>query len=257
MSANETWIRNGRLLVMRTCRSDLTSHRGFQWPEEGFIEAPDWTPRPVCGQGLHGLPWGEGSGCLLDWSPEARWLAVEVDVDAPDGWVDLGDKVKFRKGTVLKVGDRKEITDFLIAEGADPSKMVGAFVTTGDNGVATAGEYGTATAGNCGTATVGDGGTATVGYKGTATAGYFGTATAGDRGTSTVGYNGTATVGDGGTSTAGECGTASAGNYGTIVITYFDAKSRRPRLKVGYIGEDGLNPYVKYRLYDGAQFEPC
>ncbi len=134
--------------------------------------------------------------------------------------------------------------------------------TAGDEGTATAGDEGTATAGRWGTATAGDEGTATAGYKGTATAGRWGTATAGrwgtatagDKGTATAGDEGTATAGDEGTATAGYKGTATAGEKGEIRIRYWDEKADRYRTVIGYIGEDGLEPNVPYRLNADHKF---
>jgi hypothetical protein len=158
------------VLILRTCNADMTSHRGFRWPQAGAVTAPDWDPSPRCGGGLHGLAWGEGTGALLDWDPDARWLVVEVPADTV---VDLSGKVKFPAGTVTYAGDRQGAVDMIQAH---------------------PGAVGRAVAG--GTATAGYGGTATAGYGGTATAGYGGTATAGDGGTATAGYGGTATAGD-------------------------------------------------------------
>ena len=44
-----------KVYVLRTCNPDLISHEGFQWPESGFVEAPDWEITGNCGNGLHGL----------------------------------------------------------------------------------------------------------------------------------------------------------------------------------------------------------
>ncbi|WP_407733569.1 hypothetical protein ACJKIJ_20890 [Pseudomonas aeruginosa] len=126
--------------------------------------------------------------------------------------------------------------------------------TAGDRGTATAGHRGTATAGHRGTATAWYEGTATAGDWGTATAGYEGTATAGDWGTATAGYEGTATAGDWGTATAGDWGTATAGEKGEIRIRYWDEKANRYRTVIGYIGEDGLEPNVPYKLNAGHKF---
>jgi hypothetical protein len=128
--------------------------------------------------------------------------------------------------------------------------------TAGDSGTATAGDRGTATAGYSGTATAGYSGTATAGDSGTATAGDSGTATAGDRGTATAGYSGTATAGDSGTATAGDSGTATAGDRGTATagdrgtlnIRWWDSKHDRYRMVVGYVGEDGIEANVAYKL---------
>ena len=52
--------------------------------------------------------------------------------------------------------------------------------------------------------------------------------------------------------TAGDRGTATAGDWGTIVIKYH--YGNRYRLKVGYIGDDGLMPNTAYRLDDNNNF---
>ena len=129
--------------------------------------------------------------------------------------------------------------------------------TAGNNGQATAGDFGQATAGNKGQATAGEGGQATAGDRGQATAGDFGQATAGDRGQATAGeygqatagYEGQATAGYEGQATAGEYGKATAGEGGTIQIEYYN--NGRYRQLVGYIGEDGLEPNVTYKIEDG------
>ncbi|HCE9177386.1 hypothetical protein [Pseudomonas aeruginosa] len=126
--------------------------------------------------------------------------------------------------------------------------------TAGNEGTATAGDWGTATAGDWGTATAGDWGTATAGDWGTATAGYKGTATAGNEGTATAGNEGTATAGDWGTATAGDWGTATAGEKGEIRIRYWDEKADRYRTVIGYVGEDGLEPGIAYRLDSNHRF---
>jgi hypothetical protein len=249
----------------------MTSRNGFKYPEKGPVVCPDWDPRPVCGNGLHGLPWGEGNASYLSFAEDAKWLVIRVkesDVVCIDG-----DKCKFSKGTVVYCGDRDGATSYILNHGGKGRAVVFATATAGDEGTATAGDYGTATAGNegtatagyRGTATAGDRGTATAGNDGTATAGDYGTATAGDYGTATAGYygtatagyygtatagdRGTATAGDFGTATAGNFGTATAGNYGIIQIKYWDGK--RYRILTGYIGEDGLDPDIAYHVEDG------
>jgi hypothetical protein len=79
---------------------------------------------------------------------------------------------------------------------------------------------------------------------GTATAGAYGTATAGDEGT--------ATAGDFGIATAGHKGIATAGDRGIIQIRYWDGN--RYRVKMGYIGENGLEAGVPYKLDDEGEF---
>jgi hypothetical protein len=206
----------GKVLVLRTCLADMRSPssdaNGFIWPRSGPVECNDWQPTKTCGNGLHGVLWGEGDGgSPWVWDDTGVWLIVEVDASDV---IELGGKVKFPRGVVVFSGPRLEATTML-GRLAPGRAIVGVTATAGDRGTATAGYRGTATAGDSGTATAGDRGTATAGDSGTATAGYGGTATAGDRGTATAGDSGTATAGDRGTATAGDSGTATAGDRGT------------------------------------------
>jgi len=245
-------------LVLRCNRADMTSRNGFVWPGVGGIAtAADWKDNEECGNGLHGWLYGQGDhGCADYWAVAgAKWLVVRVE----DSQIRmLGGKCKFQSGEVVFVGGKAEAADYIIANepkaatvavvgrsaigGYNELVTVGALgsATAGASGTATAGDYGTATAGNYGTATAGDYGTATAGYRGTATAGIYGTATAGNRGTATAGNRGTAT--------AGNRGTATAGDKGEIRICWYDGKNDRHRTVIGYVGEDGIEANVTYKL---------
>jgi|HubBroStandDraft_4_1064222.scaffolds.fasta_scaffold02568_11 hypothetical protein len=61
-----------RVLILRTCAADMSSHNGFRWPEAGPVECADWNPAHVCGGGLHGLLWGEGSAGNLSSDADAK-----------------------------------------------------------------------------------------------------------------------------------------------------------------------------------------
>lgn len=128
-----------KVLVLRTCSADMTSHDGFIWPAAGPVEVPDWNPEPVCGGGLHGLLWGEGDGQRLSWDADARWLVVEVD---PADVVDLGGKVKFPRGAVVCCGDRQEATQYIYTHGGIGRAVTGGTATAGNDGTATAGDRG-------------------------------------------------------------------------------------------------------------------
>jgi hypothetical protein len=205
--------------VLRTCAANMSTYGGFIWPESGLVEAPDWSPKAVCGCGLHGLLMGEGDQSHFSVDEDAKWLVVAV---APDTLVDLIGTVKFPRGEVVFCGDMHGAAEFIIAKGADPVKVPGGIATAGNRGIATAG------------------------YRGTATAGYRGTATAGNRGT--------ATAGDSGTATAAYCGTATAGKDGVLVIMRWDGK--RYKLAVANVGENGIEPNKPYRLDDEGAFIP-
>lgn len=252
------------VLVLRVANAEGRSWGGFQWPERGPVEAPDWSPKKVCGQGLHAWLKGEGNTRVTDIRYDSIWQVVEVlaaDV------VDLDGKVKFPRGWVIYSGTRDEAVRIVQARHPEAACVFGT-ATAGYCGTAIAGYGGTATAGDYGTAVVGDYGTATAGHSGTATADDYGTATAGDYGTATAGGGGTATAGKNGTATAGDCGTAaaghcgtatvgeggtaSAGNYGTVVVHCYDHGGEgRRRLLVGYVGENGILPNVAYGAKNG------
>ena len=254
-------IRKGTLkekgmLFLKTVRSDMTAHGGFKWPPVGeVVEAPDWDPEPQCGGGLHGLPWGEGDGTLLDWSEGAVWVVFEsvaVDGTASDEeavLIDNGLKAKCRRARVLYAGTKAGAIKYLLDHGAIGHAVVGASVAAGDGcsmavgaygqvavgaeGTATAGRYGQAVAGEGGRVQVGDHGVAVVGDRGTAkgdynivvAAGYRATAegggcsvvVAGDRGRAVAGYFGIVAAGHGGTAIAGDGGMAVAGDEGTAI----------------------------------------
>ena len=99
------------VLILRTCDPERKSRNGsFQYPASGLVEAPDWKPNALCGNGLHGWLWGAG-----DWSlkrkDDSLWLVLEVvaaDV------IDLQGKVKFPRGEVLGVFGRwNEAMEFI------------------------------------------------------------------------------------------------------------------------------------------------
>jgi len=236
------------------------------------VEAPDWSPAPHCGEGLHGFLNGCGNGALADWNESAKWLIIEVDSEV---LIDLKGKVKFPRGEVAFCGDRLGAIAKLEALAPETKHMpvIGAIRVAGanmqchagDRGTATAGVEGTATAGYRGDATAGDYGTATAGDYGTATAGYFGkaiaedygTATAGERGTATAGYRGTATAGAGGTATAGDGGKVTAGGEGKISINWWDEKAKRLRTTIGYVGEDNIQANIPYQCDKEGKLIPA
>jgi len=267
-----------KVLILRTCNSDMTSYEGFVWPESGPVVAPDWRDDDECGHGLHGLLWGEGYSHHLLPFADAKWLVVEVERSSVR---DLGGKCKFPCGEVSLCGSREEAVNYIQRAAPDAAVCFGTATAgyrgtaiVGDDGTATAGDDGTATAGSYGTATAGDWGSATAGYRGTATAGndgtaiadYIGTATAGHRGTAIAGNDGTATAGDWGSATTDNGGTATvgyrgiarvglngvvtAGDDGVLISDVTNAEGATER-RVAMVGQGGILPNTPYRCVQG------
>lgn len=240
------------VLVLRACHSDMSSSNDFVWPAAGYVEAPDWEPTPVCGNGLHGWQHGHGEGNVSNfWDDDCKWLIVKVKVK---DLINLGDKVKFKCGKVVFCGDRKGATDYLLAN--DPvaytKPVIGAIIVVGDDGTATTGYKGSSTSGDNGSSISGIYGESISGYEGTSISGFKGYAKSGVNGSSTSGYMGTSISGHHGTSITGEFGSARSGPAGNIVIKYY--RNGRFMLKTGNIGFDGLKPDVLYTLNASQEF---
>ena len=194
-------------LVLRSCSADMTSKKGFVWPDVGEVaECPDWKPIAECGNGLHGWLYGQGDhDCSNYLSADSKWLVVEVvlaDV------VILGGKCKFPRGTVKFIGTMTEAAAYLREH--EPMAREVAVI----------------------------GATISVDCEQYAIAGALSTLTGGDGSTLTGGNDSTLTGGDG----------------SELRIRYWDGTAERWRTVIGYVGEDGLQPCVPYRLDENHKF---
>jgi len=222
-----------KALVLRTCKADLTSLNGFKWPASGSVECPDWDPRPECGHGLHGLPWGTGNWSYLSAEADAIWQVVEVDEES---CVPIdGDKVKFPKGNVIFSGRMAEAVTTVLC---DPRAMKGAEqASSGDcSTAASSGDCSkAASSGDCSkAASSGDCSTA---------------ASCGD--CSKAAAQGENTI----AMAAGTGCTVSAGENGCFASAWYDEKLQRNRIKVGYVGGRGIKADTPYRLTADGRWE--
>ena len=228
-----------KVLVLRTCKADMTSHGGFRWPESGPVVAPDWQPTKECGAGLHGWLWGHGDWSMAVKASDARWLVVEVERALI---VDLDGKVKFPRGVVIATfGHWRDAMAFIRAR--RPFDPKAGRVATGDFGHAAA----TGHSGNA----------AATGYYGHAAAtGYFGHAAAtGDYGhAAATGHSGNAAAtGHSGWAICGSAGRAKAGEDGVLTLLWHDGT--RKRVLVAYVGEGGVKADTWYQIKYGKLAE--
>jgi hypothetical protein len=282
------------VLVLRTAAADGSSYNGFRWPESGPVEAPDWAPVAECGQGLHGWLWGQGDWALKCKDDEARWIVVEVvkaDVVDLGGKVKFPRGVVLAtfghwRDAMAFIRARRPVDEKMTVATGD----YGHASATGHSGHASAtGHYGHASAtGHSGhaSATGYSGHASAMGYSGHASAtGHYGHASAtghsghasatGDYGhASATGHSGhaSATGHYGHASATGHSGHASAtGHYGwsvggyhshvkaaengALTALYWDDEAKRPRVVVGYVGEDGIKADTWYAVKDGRFVE--
>jgi hypothetical protein len=209
-------------IVLRTCNEDMTSNGGFKWPESGEVVAPDWDPRPVCGYGLHGLLDGEGDWGLMNWSLGAKALLVRVAVST---LVQIGGKVKFPRGVVVKVGHLAALVCELLC---DPNRIVGEVTR-----IAALAKKGNKVEG-----------TAASGYASKLAASGYASKLAASGYASKLAASGNESV----ALAAGYRSSAKAGERGVIALAWYDEAAKRPRLAVGYVGEGGIVADTWYRI---------
>lgn len=234
--------------VLRTSNHDRTSRGGFQWPESGPVECPDWSPEAKCGNGLHGALMGQGDGILFNWSTHAVWQVVAVDADQI---VDLGGKVKFPRGEVIFSGDRKGATDLIASLGGE--FVIGRMIVTDQPLKTTGGDYSIFTGGDGSTLTGGYGSTLAGSDFSTLAGGDFSTLTGGRYSTLTGGHHSKLTGSYGSTLTGGYGSMLTGGNGSTLtggdgsILTWRIWDGSRLRLRTFYVGED-CEAGVAYRL---------
>jgi hypothetical protein len=239
--------------VFRTCDKNLRSHGGFQWPESGSVSAPDWNPAPICGNGLHGLLEGQGSWGLLDWSIEARGMIVETERGKV---VQLGGKVKFQTGIVKRLVSlaeglcyfitspriRKQVDEIFeeAKKGNDPLQAASGVRSN----LAASGDYSNLAASGVRSNLAASGVRSKLAASGAdsklaASGDYSNLAASGVRSKLAASGADSIVMGAG----YGSCAKAVEG--GVIALTWNDGT--RPRVVVGYVGEDGIEADTWYR----------
>lgn len=250
-------LRPGHVLVLRTCKADMTSFGGFVWPKQGYVEAPDWLPSLGCGNGLHGLLWGEGRLKYLtdhlSRGADIIWMIVDVHKSM---LIFLDDKVKFKNGNVIYAGNKQQALNILYKNAPEhiQRNMIlvddsytakagnSAFAVTEDYGTSTAGNYSVAISKESGKAVTEDYGFSKTGRRGKSysklegisASESFGTSVSGNFGVSISKYAGSSIVGEDGVAIVNSEGLA--GSMGAPATLIFRNHSKHVVLSVQNVG---------------------
>ena len=222
-------VYDGPILVLKTTKAGGEPHcngvgdikTDFRWPRSGVVECPDWSPEPKCGNGFHGLEFGEGSWELLkaDETPSDEWRAVLVQPQDLVRLTDNGDtKVKFRRGEIVYCGDLAGAMTYVMC---GKNAMERAAILASGNFVS--GNYSRATSSGDYSLATSSGNSSRAEQKGTS-----GIAAA-------IGSN-----------VRGK-----AGENGLLILTWWDAPAKRFRACVGEVGIDGIEADTWYVVKDG------
>ena len=94
----ELVLKENEILVLKRCIEGNKAYNDFIYGEPGTeVEAEDWVDSQTCGYGLHGLT--DGFSGYFDEKLKGNFVVIKVN--KLDGYIELCDKVKFRKGVVL------------------------------------------------------------------------------------------------------------------------------------------------------------
>ena len=148
-------LKENEVLVLKRCIQDSKSSNDFIYPKKGMVEAPDWKATDACGHGLHG--WTYGFDSYFDGKLNGNFIVILVNKN--DGYIELVDKVKFRKGRVLlNTPDAQEAHSFMshyypkmALHWATQTAKYSSIQKTGNYSTQTAGYQSTQTAGYCST----------------------------------------------------------------------------------------------------------
>ncbi len=92
--------------LLRTSSNQGVSYSNFEWPIEGWARPRRWStnPRQSCGDGLHGLLFGEGDWSHLTHNGDGEWRRWQIlHVPNRAGLIASDGKVRVREGWVETV----------------------------------------------------------------------------------------------------------------------------------------------------------
>lgn len=244
-------------LVLQVMPTNFMSH-GVQWAASGFIECDINTG------GFRGFLWGvEKDVSAIPINKDYKWVVAQVDdsdlTEVVCAGLGYGGNVCFHKGEVVYCGDYFGATAYIVNNGGFGKPVHKAVVTVGNDGCAVSGNWGVSVSGEKGRSKSDFFGVSFSGVAGSSVSGEAGLSVSGEEGGSVSGDDGISISRKNGTSISGKGGLSfsvhgyvQSGEEGAIQLQYWDGNRRR--YKIGYIGEDGLEPNVLYKLDENHEF---
>ena len=252
--------RKKKVLVLRVNdKNGRAYYNGFQYPlkTRTWVEAPDWKPTKECGNGLHGFLYGEGDGRLANWKYDDLWYVLSVNEDE---LIILGeDKVKYKKGYVLYIGNRKDAADYIYKR-TKGKKVIGGICVDNKNAISgyrgislseensSSGKEGISITNGCkGASNSNDNGVSLATGLGSESNSL-------DYGISVTLYNGKSTSKNFGTSIGFEGCVVKSGLRGNIILQYYDPKSGFYRFATAFVDGIKIKPDTWYKVNDKGEF---
>ena len=256
--ATDEWAAEHTVLALRTVTADGTSHGGYRYDlTPGAVNAaPDWNAKPECGGGLHVLVEAQGNWGLLDWSADAKALIVRV---RRDEIVHIdAQKAKVPRLRVERVTTLASALCALACDAATITRIVDETLRRAKDGASSgygsrlaSSEYGSRLAssgyGSQLASSGNDSRLASSGYGSQLASSGYGSQLASSGDDSRL-----ASSGDDSLILGAYGATAKAGKGGCIALAW-KTKTGKPRVSVGYVGDD-LKPDTWYRVNDRGAF---
>ena len=230
--------------LVKSVKSDLTSYVDFdfKYPWKGPIEASDWKPTEGCGGGIHGI---DENNFSYDINGEVYLI---ISYRPEDGVLELGDKIKIKKGEVVFLSKKIEKIQSWLNKKGIPYRGYGSVQKGGDYSTLTGGYRSTLLGGHGSTLTGGGGCTLTGGNNSTLIGENWCTLIGGRGSTLTGEYRSTLTGGDYCTLTGGNNSTLTGGLNSVFIWKYLDNPGRF-RVHTEYVGEHGIKLNTPYKGY--------
>jgi hypothetical protein len=201
-------LKKNEILVYKRCIDGSKSYNGFNYPKSGYIEEVDWVEKKECGNGFHGMDVNNFS--YFDENLKGNFILFLVN--KKDGYVEFGDKVKFKRGKILINSPEIKEIENIFREKYPNMIMNWSILNQGNRSSANQGDKSIANQGDKSSANQVNGSSANQGYCSIANQGYCSIANQGNRSSANQGDKSIANQGNWSSANQGDKSIANQGN---------------------------------------------